>query len=414
MKTRAVLWLLVSGIFFASPVGAQEAEPTPPVVSEHLAGPLHLLTVNENAGIIASIGDDGTLLVDTAFAATAPAVKAELARMGSGPATIIVNTHGDADHIGGNAILGDNAVIFALADVRRRMGTYFALPAIDTAGAPTVALAEGTTLYFNGDEIRLLPLPGGHTAGDLVVHFTKNNIACIGDLVLVDRFANADPARGGNALRLIEVLRWLRDNLPANTTFVAAHGGAITAKEVDAYIEMIEGTVAAVQHEIDAGRSLEEIIDDNPLAPWHEWERPDIGLSYENWTREIYASMQESPQLSICAPVTETLMADGIDAAISRYRRLKVEEPESWNFNEAQLNMLGYQLLARNRIDDAIVIFVLNVEAYPGGFNTYDSLGEAYMTAGRDEEAIANYERSLELNPDNTNAVAMLARIRDE
>ena len=189
---RIPFGLLVAISILPIQVVAQDADTTPPVVSEHLAGPLHLLTVNENAGIIASIGDDGTLLVDTAFAATAPAVKAQLARMGSGPATIIVNTHGDADHVGGNAILGDKAVIFAQADVRSRMGTYFALPAIDTAGAPTVALTEGTTLYFNGDEIRLLPLPGGHTAGDLVGHFTKNNIACIGDLFLVDLVANAD------------------------------------------------------------------------------------------------------------------------------------------------------------------------------------------------------------------------------
>jgi tetratricopeptide (TPR) repeat protein len=76
--------------------------------------------------------------------------------------------------------------------------------------------------------------------------------------------------------------------------------------------------------------------------------------------------------------------------------------------------MLGYQLLARDRIDEAIVIFELDVEAYPEGFNTCDSLSEACMLAGRVEEVIANYERSLELNPDNANAVTMLARIQEK
>ena len=107
-------------------------------------------------------------------------------------------------------------------------------------------------------------------------------------------------------------------------------------------------------------------------------------------------------------------MQDGIEAAVTRYRQLKKEDPEGWRFAENELNLFGYQLLARDRTDDAIVILELNVEAFPEAFNTYDSLAEAYMLSGRTEPAIANYERSLELNPDNTNAVAMLARLREE
>ena len=63
-------------------------------------------------------------------------------------------------------------------------------------------------------------------------------------------------------------------------------------------------------------------------------------------------------------------------------------------------------------VDEAIAIFQLNVSAYPEAFNTYDSLGEAYMTTGEVDLAIANYERSLKLNPDNSNAVAMLEKLR--
>jgi tetratricopeptide (TPR) repeat protein len=255
-------------------------------------------------------------------------------------------------------------------------------------------------------------MPGGHTAGDMVVHFTKSRIACVGDLVLLGTFPNADPGRGGDARRLIEVLTSLQEKLPADTTLVAAHGGAFTMAELETYIEMIEGTVAAVAAEVAAGRSLSEIVERNPRAPWAEWERPEIGLSFGNWITEIYASLTDSSIPSICAPVTEELAKDGVEAGVARYRQLKKEEPDDWSFAERELNMLGYQLLNRNRIDDAIVILELNVEAYPEAFNTYDSLGEAFMLAGRTEDAIANYERSLELNPDNTNAVAMLARLR--
>ena len=177
---------------------------------------------------------------------------------------------------------------------------------------------------------------------------------------------------------------------------------------------MIKGTVDAVAGELAASRSFSEIVERNPLAPWSDWENPDIGISFEDWITEIYASLESTQTQSICAPMTEVLVRDGVEAAVTRYGQLKKDEPEDWSFAENELNMLGYQLLARDLIDEAIVILELNVEAFPEGFNTYDSLAEAYMDAGRSEAAIANYERSLELNPDNTNAVAMLARIRDE
>ena len=56
--------------------------------------------------------------------------------------------------------------------------------------------------------------------------------------------------------------------------------------------------------------------------------------------------------------------------------------------------------------------FELNVARFPESSNVYDSLGEAYMEAGRRQEAISNYRKSLALDPENTNAVAMLEKLR--
>ncbi len=412
VKIRLLLVVFVWTILIVAGATAQEASQPPPVEVSHIRDNLHELLCDGRAGVIASIGDDGTLLVDTGFARTAEAVDVELAKLESGPVRLIVNTHGDADHVGGNPVLGEGAVIVAHPGVRRQMGRYFALPAVDTAGQPSVTVTEVATIHFNNEVIRLLPMPGGHTAGDMVVHFTGSKIACIGDLVLLGSFPNADPGRGGDARRLFDVLTELHETLPADTTLVAAHGGAFTMAELETYIEMIEGTVAAVAAEVAAGRSFSEIVEQNPLAPWHEWENAEIGLSFEDWTTEIYASLTSSYAQSICAPMTETLLAKGVEAAAARYRQLKEEEPDDWSFAENELNMLGYQLVARDKLDDAVAVFELNVEAFPEGFNAYDSLGEAYMLAGRTEEAIANYERSLELNPENTNAVTMLAQLR--
>jgi len=82
--------------------------------------------------------------------------------------------------------------------------------------------------------------------------------------------------------------------------------------------------------------------------------------------------------------------------------------------DEGSINNLGYEFLQRENAPMAILIFAFNVEAYPDAFNTYDSLGEAYMVAGQRDLAIANYERSLELNPENENGRQMLARLRGQ
>lgn len=79
---------------------------------------------------------------------------------------------------------------------------------------------------------------------------------------------------------------------------------------------------------------------------------------------------------------------------------------------EAMINRMGYTLLRDGKHDEAIVVFAMNVDFFPESSNTYDSLGEAYMESGRTQEAIENYEKSLELNPANENAKRMLERLR--
>jgi tetratricopeptide (TPR) repeat protein len=64
-------------------------------------------------------------------------------------------------------------------------------------------------------------------------------------------------------------------------------------------------------------------------------------------------------------------------------------------------------------ITAAIEVFKMNVEMNPQSANAYDSLGEAYMKAGDDENAIKNYEKSLELNADNDNAKKMLKKLKE-
>lgn len=114
---------------------------------------------------------------------------------------------------------------------------------------------------------------------------------------------------------------------------------------------------------------------------------------------------------SIAEPLSSTIASSGVDAAAKQYHDLKGAARDPYNLDEDELNTLGYQLIRANKLKEAIRIFQLNVEAYPQSSNVYDSLGEAYMNDGDKPRAIANYQKSLELNPKNGNAVKILQKL---
>jgi len=107
----------------------------------------------------------------------------------------------------------------------------------------------------------------------------------------------------------------------------------------------------------------------------------------------------------------EQVMAGKFAEAIEAYKKIKREQPNADAVAEERINTLGYGLLQRKRIDEAIAIFKANVARYPQSANAYDSLGEAYMANGDKEQAIINYKESLQLNPKNDKAVKMLKKL---
>jgi Predicted membrane protein (DUF2306) len=114
---------------------------------------------------------------------------------------------------------------------------------------------------------------------------------------------------------------------------------------------------------------------------------------------------------SIAGTLSATIASGGIDRAVMQYHDLKAAQPAAYNFDETELNNLGYQLMRSKKFKEAIRIFQLNVEAYPQSSNVYDSLAEGYMDDGNKPLAIAYYHKSLQLNPKNRNAVQMLQKL---
>lgn len=125
----------------------------------------------------------------------------------------------------------------------------------------------------------------------------------------------------------------------------------------------------------------------------------------------LYGKPYNAPARDIAEVLLKTVTEKDVQTAIKQYRELKATQKDAYDFSEPQLNGLGYQLLQMKRVKDAIEIFKLNVEMFPQGFNTYDSLGDAYMENGDKQLAIQNYKKVLELNPKNPIAAEKLKKL---
>jgi tetratricopeptide (TPR) repeat protein len=128
------------------------------------------------------------------------------------------------------------------------------------------------------------------------------------------------------------------------------------------------------------------------------------------WVPQLKAAYDS--RKSIAEILSTTIASGGTDAGLRRYRDLKAAAPTTYNFDEEELNNLGYQFLRVKKFKEAIAILQLNVEAYPKSSNVYDSLGEAYMDDENKALAIVNYQKSLDLNPKNGGAAKMLQKLR--
>jgi len=99
------------------------------------------------------------------------------------------------------------------------------------------------------------------------------------------------------------------------------------------------------------------------------------------------------------------------EPAVAEYRKRRESDPAA-ALKEEQVNRVGYWLLTRKKLPEAIAVFEMNVADFPDSWNVHDSLGEACAAAGQRERAIASYEKSLRLNPANTNGAEQLRKLK--
>jgi tetratricopeptide (TPR) repeat protein len=125
----------------------------------------------------------------------------------------------------------------------------------------------------------------------------------------------------------------------------------------------------------------------------------------------LHGKKVEIPKMPVGEYLLRESQTQNIEAIVDLYHVLKEEHFDEYQFGEGELNLLGYRMIGQGRIGDAIKVFKLNISEYPESWNVYDSMGEAYMLNREFDKSRENYQKSLELNPDNNNAAEKLKEL---
>lgn len=245
---------------------------------------------------LASIGTDGVLLVDSKFAPVADRVRDLLAQLGGGKIGYVLNTHFHGDHIGGNAFFGAEAPIIAHANVRRRLLSeprfgqrYF--PPAPADALPTLTFDSTLTLHFNGDEIKLVHFPNGHTNGDAAVFFTRANVVHLGDLFFNRLFPFVDLDYGGDVETLTRHISQLLHDLPNDVKLVPGHGPLASIDDLKTFHRMLVQTTAAVRQGMAAQKSLDQIKAAGLPKEWAAWDWAYVPA--RRWIEIVYWSLSK-------------------------------------------------------------------------------------------------------------------------
>lgn len=122
--------------------------------------------------------------------------------------------------------------------------------------------------------------------------------------------------------------------------------------------------------------------------------------------------------LNTCIGKYESDLIDGVipfDYFITRVKAIETEmagiAPLQYAYNDVYFNDIGFQLLKAKKMDAAYKVFKINESNYPNSWNVYHGLGETYRLMGKKQLALAQYKKSLKLNPDSSETRRAIAQL---
>jgi glyoxylase-like metal-dependent hydrolase (beta-lactamase superfamily II) len=292
MRTILIIVLLLAFPVLAI---AQDDYSKVEIKATKVSGNVYMLE-GSGGNIGVSIGVDGILIVDDEFAPLAEKIKAALKNLGEGKLKFILNTHWHVDHTGGNAPLGKEATIIAHDNVRKRLSTeqrleFFkqTVPASPSEAWPVITFDQSLSVHFNGEEIKVIHFPHGHTDGDSVIFFTTSNVVHMGDDFFAGRFPFVDLDSGGSVQGMAKNVGEIIPKLPAGVKLIPGHGPISTIDDLKAYHRMLLETTEIVRKKIAAKKSLEQVKKEGLPAAWKSWGEGFVKT--DQWLELVYRSL---------------------------------------------------------------------------------------------------------------------------
>lgn len=207
-----------------------------------------------------------------------------------------MNTHYHGDHTGGNAAFGVDAPIIAQTNVRNRLSTeqkskFFnrTTPASPKEALPVITFDQSVSVFFNGEEIKVIHFPHGHTDGDSVIFFTGSNVVHLGDDFFAGRFPVVDLEAGGDVEGMTKNVGDIISNLRPGVKIIPGHGPLSDAEGLKAFHRMLAETTDIVRKRMAAGKTLEQIKSEGLPDEWKTWGSGFIKTDV--WLELVYRSL---------------------------------------------------------------------------------------------------------------------------
>jgi cyclase len=278
------LFVLVLLLLPIGPIAAQDQDFSKVQMKvTKISGNIYML---EGAGgnIAASVGEDGIVIIDDEFAPLADKIQAALKNLGitEKPVRFVINTHYHGDHTGGNVPFNNaGSTIIAQDNVRRRLesggvagnggSVKMENKPAEKAALPIITFEHDVTVHLNGEDIRALHFPAGHTDGDSIIFFPKNNVVHMGDDFVRYGFPFIDVSAGGSVQGMIAAMEKATAQLPADVKVIPGHGAISNLDDVRAYTKMLKETSAVIESALKAHKTVDQMKQEKILAPWSKF-----------------------------------------------------------------------------------------------------------------------------------------------